>query len=449
MEDRDRINLLEQRILELTATVERMAASVPSPAETPAAPAAAAADTAVAASRRGMLRLVGAAAIAGAAVAVGVGVEPAAANDPNDLTLGTAKATAGLTRADMNTGAPGGGLLTAFFFQVGQAGNQVNFDSLAFSSALAGRTSTIDAPSGVFGSSNQSTGYGVVGANSDALGVGVHGTGATGVEGAGTVIGVNGSAGSFGVRGAGATGLLGVGATTGVNGTVTTAPGIGVSGSGGDTGIGVRGIGGDYAFAATKSNKANLFLQPNNDTGTPSPKTQPATRADAHVVGELENVGGDLWWCVAAGTPGTWRKLAGPTSAGAFHALTPGRVYDSRTAQPTGNVGRLSDTQTRTVSVSDRRNLATGAVDLANYVPLGATAVTANVTVVDTTASGFLAINPGGNTTVGAAAINWSGTGLILNNGVNLTLNAAREVTVICGGGGSTQFVIDVTGFFL
>ena len=43
-------------------------------------------------------------------------------------------------------------------------------------------------------------------------------------------------------------------------------------------------------------------------------------------------------------------------------------------------------------------------------------------------------------------AINWSATGQILNNGLNLTLNALREITVICGGGGSTDFVIDVSG---
>jgi hypothetical protein len=31
---------------------------------------------------------------------------------------------------------------------------------------------------------------------------------------------------------------------------------------------------------------------------------------------------------------------------------------------------------------------------------------------------------------------------------VILTVNAVRELTVICGGGGATHFVIDVTGYF-
>ena len=442
MSDSDRIHELEQRVVDLTAMVERLTQS----------PGAIEADPAPTSSRRGMLRLVGAAAIAGTAIAIGTGATPAAAIDPFDLQLGTVNATAGLTRADMNTGAPGGGLLTAFFFQAGQVANQVGYDSLAFSSALAGRTSTNNAPSGVFGTTNVSSGYGVVGQNTDALGTGVHGAGATGVNGTGTAIGVNGAGGQFGVRGAAVTGVLGLGSTTGVQGGSTTSPGVGVLGAGGDTGIGVRGVGGDYAMAAAKSNKANLFLQPNNDNnGTPAAKTTPSTRTDAHVVGELENVGGDLWWCVVAGTPGTWRKLSGPGAAGSFHALTPGRVYDSRLAQPAGSVGSLAAPQNRTISVADRRDLTTGAVDVANFVPAGATAITANVTVVSTIGAGFLAINPGGNTTVGAAAINWSEAGQILNNGLNLTINATRQVTVICGGtgGAATQFVIDVTGYFL
>lgn len=57
----------------------------------------------------------------------------------------------------------------------------------------------------------------------------------------------------------------------------------------------------------------------------------PITLTNAHQVGELyEDETGVLWTCVAAGTPGTWREIAGPASAGAFHAIAPQRVYDSR-----------------------------------------------------------------------------------------------------------------------
>ena len=64
---------------------------------------------------------------------------------------------------------------------------------------------------------------------------------------------------------------------------------------------------------------------------------------------------------------------------------------------------------------------------------------------------GFLTVNPGGTVTINAATINWSASGQILNNGVTLTLNASRELTVIAGGsaGAATDFVIYVTGFYL
>jgi hypothetical protein len=132
------------------------------------------------------------------------------------------------------------------------------------------------------------------------------------VRGTGTAIGSEGistTAGGVGLRGAGPTGVLAVGGATGVQGTVTTAAGVGVAGLGGDTGVGVRGVGGSYALEASKSAKANLLLQPNNDVGgVASPKTVPTTRTDAHLTGELENVNGELYLCVAAGTPGTWRR---------------------------------------------------------------------------------------------------------------------------------------------
>lgn len=468
MDSTERVAELEARVAELTAQMERLIArtdQMSAPEEraepVPASPA----------SRRTMLKVAGAAA-AGAVVAVGSRAMPAAANDPLDLTLGAAKATAGLTRADMNTGAPGGGLITAFFFQAGQAADQVNFDALAFSSALAGRTSTNNAPNGVFGSTNVPTGYGVVGDNSaaggtgvrgrgvlvgvagdatDLLGIGVTGAGTTGMRGVGTAIGAEGtSTTGVGVRGAGATGVLAVGVATGAQGSVTTADGVGVIGLGGDSGVGVRGVGGFYALEAAKSSKANLYLHPNNDvTGTPGPKTVPGARTDAHLAGEIDNVNGDLWLCVVAGTPGRWRKIGGVATAGAFHAVTPGRVYDSRVALPTP--GALSMGGTRLLSVADRRDLVSGAVATANFVPAGATAISCNVTVVDTVLSGFLTINPGGTATINAATVNWSASGQILNNGVMLTLNATREITVIAGGigGSSTHFVIDVNGYFL
>ena len=93
---------------------------------------------------------------------------------------------------------------------------------------------------------------------------------------------------------------------------------------------------------------------------------------------------------------------------------------------------------------------ASGAVVTADVIPAGATAITANVTVVNTVQSGFLTVNPGGTTDINAATVNWFASGQILNNGVTLTISATRQVTVIAGGtdASSTHFVIDVTGYF-
>lgn len=156
---------------------------------------------------------------------------------------------------------------------------------------------------------------------------------------------------------------------------------------------------------------------------------------------------GNLWYCVTAGTPGTWRKLTGATAAGSFHALTPGRVYDSRSAAPTP--GTLASGANRLVSVKDRRDTGNGSVVQADFVPAGATAVSANITITDTVGAGFLAINPGGNTTINASAINWSSSGQNVANGLTLTLNATREITVIGGGGGTTNFIVDILGYYL
>ncbi len=279
-----------------------------------------------------------------------------------------------------------------FLFQAGSTNK--NHDA-EYPCALAGWTTSTPNPTGVFGRSTIANGFGVVGM----------------------------SVGGDGVAG--------------------------TSSGGGPSSAGLRGVFGQYSIAANRSVKANLFLQPNNDSIGSSPKTVPSTRSDAHLVGEMENVDGDLWWCVVAGTPGTWRKISGAGSAGAFHALTPGRVYDSRQLLPSS--GALASGSGRTVSVADRRNaaLTTGAVVEANFVPAGATAVAANVTITNTVSSGYLVCNPGGITTVGASTINWSSSNLNLANGVILTLDAARQLTVVAGGGGSTDFIIDITGYYL
>ena len=215
----------------------------------------------------------------------------------------------------------------------------------------------------------------------------------------------------------------------------TTQSGSAVVGVGSGPGsIGVRALG----------VKAHLSLTPN---GAAAP-----SRSDAHGIGEIvEDVQGDLWLCVGAGTPGTWRKLAGPASAGAFHAIAPLRVYDSRLPLQPAN-GKLASLQNRVISIADARDQTTGEVSIANVVPAGATAIVCNLTVTDTTGpfGGFLSLVPGDATLPSGSSINWFGINQNIANGITVKVDATRQVKVFAGGGGSptTHFIIDVNGYF-
>ena len=126
-----------------------------------------------------------------------------------------------------------------------------------------------------------------------------------------------------------------------------------------------------------------------------------------HYAGELHTNDGGLYYCVTGGSPGTWRALARPTSAGALVPVAPARVYDSRhdltyMGPPNHPIGTG---QTRTVSVAHKVD-ATGSIVTLDYVPAGVTAIAYNLTVVNTVGTnGWLAVNPGGNVTVSASAL--------------------------------------------
>ncbi len=162
----------------------------------------------------------------------------------------------------------------------------------------------------------------------------------------------------------------------------------------------------------------------------------------AHGRGELRSANGNLWFCVSSGTPGTWRKLAGVSTSGAVHAISPRRVYDSRFVD-----GPLNDGGSRVVAVADSIDIETGNINAFNVVPSGATAVMFNLAVVNTVGVGFLSVTPGTALELSAASINWFGTNQILNNGTMSTLDSDRQLKVF--GGGTADFVIDITAYTL
>jgi hypothetical protein len=128
-----------------------------------------------------------------------------------------------------------------------------------------------------------------------------------------------------------------------------------------------------------------------------------------------------------------------------FHPIAPKRVYDSRFVAP---LGPIPSNTNRIVSVANAYANDSAVVSVADIVPIGAKAIAYNVTVANTVGSGFLSVNPGDATTAGGSSINWFGTGQVLANGLVVTLDASRQIKVFCGGGGSTDFLIDVLGYY-
>lgn len=173
----------------------------------------------------------------------------------------------------------------------------------------------------------------------------------------------------------------------------------------------------------------------------------PPSANNSHVAGEIQvDKNGDLWACVADGTPGTWRKLASVSSGGSFHPIGPFRVYDSRQTGNTPN-GRLARNSDRVVSVKDARN-ADGSVATADVVPAGATAIAYNLTVTQPQGPNFLSITPGDATGFTASAINFNGSADIANGGI-VRIDADRQVKIFCGDqSGSAHVVLDVTGYY-
>lgn len=128
-----------------------------------------------------------------------------------------------------------------------------------------------------------------------------------------------------------------------------------------------------------------------------------------------------------------------------FHPIAPKRVYDSRLIAPLGPLATGSD---RVISVANGYVTDTATVDVPDVVPAGATAIAYNITIDNTVGSGFLSVNPGDAATLGGSSINWSQSGQTLANGLVVKLDTNRQIKVFCGGGGSTNFVVDVLGSY-
>ena len=209
------------------------------------------------------------------------------------------------------------------------------------------------------------------------------------------------------------------------------------------------------------------FLSPQalaTAVGVTNAPAQVGPSAGIHSPGELyADDAYNLWFSVPAGPlPAdgvAWVRLAGPTTAGSFVVLpSPVRVYDSRTGQ-----GPASTADGPIVSGAERTiNLLNGFIGASTTkvpaVPLAATAAAVNLTISGTTANGFLSMFSSDVPFPGTSNINWTAAGIDQANYVvsavgivNPTTPAtsAPAVKIHAGGGGTTNVVVDVTGYYL
>lgn len=120
----------------------------------------------------------------------------------------------------------------------------------------------------------------------------------------------------------------------------------------------------------------------------------------------------------------------GPTQL--FLLPAPQRVYDSRPAN--GGAGPIANGQVRTIS-------------LAPGVPAGARAALLTLTLDNTTTSGYLQVFAADQASTSASSVNWFGSGQTLANTVVSAVDGSARVKV-AGGGGTTNFLVDVVGYF-
>jgi hypothetical protein len=126
-----------------------------------------------------------------------------------------------------------------------------------------------------------------------------------------------------------------------------------------------------------------------------------------------------------------------PTDPGAFAALTPKRILDTRSglgalAKPLHGGGKL-----------DLTVQGAGGVD-----PAGASAVVMNVTATSAVASGFLTVYPAGGVRPTASNLNFT-AGRTVPNLVTVPLGTAGHVTIYNGSSGSVNVIADVAGYYL
>ncbi len=125
---------------------------------------------------------------------------------------------------------------------------------------------------------------------------------------------------------------------------------------------------------------------------------------------------------------------------------TPVRVYDSRPTFPPGTSGdtAFSKGTARTIDVS----FVLGDSEVPTGVDTASDGVLMNLTVVDTVSAGFVKVWADGGTEPGISAVNWTGPGAVVANGVICMHSGGLIKAKVDGATGcSAHLIVDVIGF--
>ena len=213
-----------------------------------------------------------------------------------------------------------------------------------------------------------------------------------------------------------------------------------VSGRGGVPGNAVAVTGN---FTVTNQTAAGAaFLGPNS-TASPSTSTInfPVGDNRANGVTLALGSGGSLsaTYMASSGTTDMVFDVTGyfvPAGGSTYLPLTPARLLDSRFGN--GLSGAFSANVPRTFQVSGRGG-----------VPSAAVAVTGNFTVTNQTGAGAAFLGPNSTPTPSTSTINFP-VGDSRANGVTLALGSGGTLSATyMASGGSSDFIFDVTGYFL
>ncbi len=146
-----------------------------------------------------------------------------------------------------------------------------------------------------------------------------------------------------------------------------------------------------------------------------------------------------LYYTTLAGANDQVRRISlqvpRPSGPLDYHAVTPCRIADTRTAVGLQGGPAITSGATRNFQVAGLCG-----------VSAAASSVQLNVTVVSPSTGGFLRIDPGDGTASVTSAINFSTGQTRSNNGVSL-LGTAGDIAVSLSSG-TAHVVIDVTGYF-